>query len=213
MATNAENITLTMNRLGSRSSPTLRTQVLVEMNKTIRELERGPTKPWFMESRLEGVLIASQDYIDLPATFLQEVEEGVFRLYNPECEKWIPIAKKDYDQVQWKSENCDAEFPCMYALHGTRIYFGATPDLAYQYRWEAMVRSTAVVDNATESSNPWLVEFFDLVSLLTADKIARFHIRSQEIVRDLAQPLTQARDHFWRECEARQQVNRDYEQE
>lgn len=213
MATNAENITLTMQRLGSRSSPTLRTQVVIEMNKTIRELERGPTKPWFMESRLTGSLIANQDYIEQPAEFLQEVEEGVFRLYDPTSTQWKPLVKRDYDYIQRVSENCKPALPKAYALHGTRVYFGPTPDRAYQYRWEAMVRSSAVVDNAAESSNPWLVEFFDLVSLLTADKIARLHIRSQEIARDLAEPIAQARDHFWRECEARQQINRNYEQE
>lgn len=213
MATNAENLTLAMLRLGSRSSTQLRAQLLLELNKTIRELERGPTRPWFMESRLEGSLTANQDYIALPATFLDELEEGVFRLYNTECEKWKPLYKKDYDQVQYKSENCDAAFPEYYALHGERMYFAATPDAAYNYRWEAYVRTDAVVDNASETTNKWLIEYYDLVTLMALDKVARLHIRASQVVADIAAPLAKAQDDFWRSVEARQQINRDYEQE
>jgi len=213
MATNSENIDLMMRRLGSRSSPTVRTQVVIELNKTIRELERGPTKPWFMETRLEGELTAEQDYIALPASFLQEVEEGAFRILIPDYGKWLALEKKDYDQIRYRSENWDPQCPTAYALYGKRIYFSPTPDLAYAYRWEVLARTEAVVDNTAETTNDWLLEFYDLVSLITIDKVARFHIRATDIARDIAQPLDQARDHFWRECEARQQINRDYEQE
>lgn len=213
MATNAQNIDLTMQRLGSRSSPTLRAWVIQEMNKAIRELERGPTKPWFMEGRLEGTLTANQDYLTIPATFLEEVEEGSFRILDSRCNKWKALIKLDYDQLQHKSENCDPALPCYYALRGNRVYFGATPDLAYAYRWEATVRTTPVADNTSESTNEWLVEFFDLVSLITADKVLRLHIKSFDIADSLAGLLNQARDDFWRACEARQQKNRDYEQE
>lgn len=213
MATNAENITLMMGRLGGRSSPPLRLIVLAELNKQIRELERGATRPWFMESRLDGNLTANQDYIAIPATFLDEIEEGTFRLYNTQCLKWIPLRKLDYDQLQYKSENCAAAFPEYYAMKGDRVYFGATPDAGYAYRWEAFVRSTPVIDNAVESSNPWLLEFFDLVSLITIDRVARLHIRSAEIIDAVRQPLADARDAFWRNVEARQQSNRDYQQQ
>lgn len=215
MATNAENIALTMQRLGSRSSPTLRAQILAEMNKAIRELERGPTKPWFMESRLTGVLVVGQDYIEQPATFLGEHEEGSLRLRDISTtpSKWGALTKEDYDAIQYKAENCDPGKPCAYALMGTRVYFDREADLAYPYRWEAMVRTTLIVDNTVESTNPWLTEFFDLISLSAAMKVARLHIKSAELAAELRPELDQARDSFWRECESRQQVNRNYEQE
>lgn len=214
MATNAANLDLMMSRLGGRASPVLRTLVLAELNKQIRECERSPTKPWFLEDRLDGSLTPDQDYIDIPATFLSEVEEGSFRLYEPNVAKWVPLRKVDYDQLDENViDSTNDTFPLQYAMRGSKIFFNVTPDAAYDYRWECNVRTTAVSDNATESTNPWLVEFFDYISLVTLDKIARLHIRSAELIENLREPLTQARDSYWREVEARQQTNRDYGQE
>jgi hypothetical protein len=213
MATNAEHLNLAMQRLGSRSSPTLRAWMLQEMNRAIMELERGATKPWFMEGRLEGTVTANQDYMEIPATFLEEVERGNFRMYNTACLKWVPLVKKDYDWIQNKSENCEAAFPCYYALRGTRIYFAAKPDAAYEYRWEAMIRAGTFADTSIEATNPWLMEFPDLISLIAADKVLRLHVKAFDMADALKPALDQARDSFWREVEHRQEVNRDYGQE
>lgn len=213
MTTNAENITLMMLRLGSRSSPTLRGQLVLELNKTIRELERGATKPWFMEDRLDGTLVAGQDWAPMPDTFLEEVEEGHLRIQNNITKKWCQLVKLDYDRMQHQSENCDPAVPVAYAMRGEKLFFAPAPVFAYPYRWEAFVRTPPVPDDTAETTNKWLLEFFDYTSLTTLNKVARLHIRAQEIMRDIAQPLKEAADAYWRACEARQQANRNYEQE
>lgn len=207
--TNAEMLSLMMGRLGSRTAPALRANVLKELNEKIKELEVGPIKPWFMEDLASGSTVAGQNYINLPTDFLQEVDEGRVRLQNLEG-VWFPLGKGTMEQLEDEFLNDEAAFPQGYALQGTRMYLGPAPDDVYAYRFQYFKKSTTILDNNTEVSNPWLVEFFNFTTLAALSTVARLHVQSMDIVTKLDAELKTAFDGFWRAVEARKHTNMDY---
>lgn len=209
--TNAEAITLMMSRLGERTAVSLRSRVVTELNEKIKELERADIIPWFLETRLDLVTIANQNYIDIPSSsnFLREVEDGRFRMQNSEG-KWFKLAKRTLQEIEDGYENCDAAFPKLYSLNGKRFYFGYTPDAVYNIRVQAYVRSGAVADNGNPVTNDWLLEYFNFTTLSTLDVVARLHVQSNEVLTRLEQPLRVATDRFWRDVEARENANLEH---
>lgn len=203
---NSEVLDILMGRLGRRDSSVLRSVCLQEMNVAIRELERGPVKPWFMETTLEGNLVAEQDYITLPSAFLMEVEEGTFEVENEE-ERWCDLVKVTREKIRKETRNVDPAFPEGYAIWGNRMLFGPTPDQDYAYRLDCYQRTSAMVDNGSEVTNSWLLEAFDYIAYKTLIVVVRDHIREQTAATNFADAFRFAKDAFEREVTARQMTN------
>jgi hypothetical protein len=207
--TNKELIDLMMARLGGRTAPALRSRLVIELNEKIRQLETGSILPWFMEDKFVGDTVANQDYVDLPADFVREVEEGRFKIKNTE-NKWGRLIKASYEDLEDETENYDAALPEGYALFGDKIYFGPVPDLAYSFKLPYFKRTGEVIDNTSAVTNSWLLEFHHYVTLATLKVVASMHIQSAEIMQKIDPELQTAYDIFWRTIEARKHTNMEY---
>lgn len=197
---------LMMKRLGNRQASLIRLACVTEINESIRNLERGPIKPWFLEDTVEDTMVAEQGYIDHPDDFLQEVEEGVFEILTTE-DKWIEIPKVTRDKLRTETKNCDPAFPEAYAIWGNTFLLGPTPDLAYEYRFDYLKRTGDIEDNNSEATNPWVVEFSSLIIYDALVRVARDHIQSDRMATNFTLERKQAWDSFMREVEARRVTN------
>ena len=68
-------ITLVMERLGKRTSLSLRIAVTAEANEVIRSLETLPWCPWFLFERREYALPASFATLELDTRILRQNED------------------------------------------------------------------------------------------------------------------------------------------
>jgi hypothetical protein len=210
--TNAQALDLIMKRLGGRSSTTLRATLLLELNNKIAELERGPVKPWFLETEQTQAttpFVVNQNYIALPADFLLEIEDADFRVQDSNG-KYNPLVKTSYRRLLQETENVDAGLVEGYALFGNRIYLGPKPDIAYSYKFPYLAKSAAIADDSNAITNSWLLEFFNYITLEAAYVMASEHVQSADLMQKLAGPLQAARRAFVQEVEARIHTNRTY---
>lgn len=191
-----------MGRLGRRESPLLRGVCIAELGIAMRELERAPTKPWFLEGSAAGALVVNQGYIDLPADFLMEIEGGALEVQNSEG-FWTDLVKVPRDRLRKETKNATPAIPEGYSIWGNRFLLGPAPDLAYNYRFDYFNRTTAVADNGSEATNPWITEFFDYVTYKALIVVVRDHIREQTMAGNFADAFKMAEDRFQREVEGR----------
>lgn len=211
--TNAQAFDLMMARLAGRTATATRALVVLELNEKIRQLERGPVKPWFLETFVQATMVANQNYIDLPADFLEEDDEGAFRIRNLDATPaWSdPNPQKvPFEQLEVVADTEDAAIPEGYSVFSGRIYFAPVPDQAYTYKLKYFIRTPAVVDNTDPVTNPWLLEFFNFVSLATCHIVALTHLQSAEIAAKLQPELQDAYNQFWRAVESRKHANMQY---
>ncbi len=193
--TNQEHLNLMLGRLGGRSSATMRNIVLMELNNMIRELERGDVKPWFLEEIAEGTTTASQDYIELPENFLEEVEDSVVELQNSEG-VWTELTKVSRGKLKEETANELPAIPEGYAIWGSRFLLGPTPDAEYNYRFPYYGRTEEVEDNTAEATNPWLIEFFNYVACETLIIVAGQHLQSSEVLQKISAGRSRLYDQF-----------------
>lgn len=210
MATNSYYIDLILNRLTRPGSPALRPNVLVELNECVKRLERGAIKPWFLEYRHTGSFTPGQDYIDLPADFLEEVEEGQFK-FRDSSNTWHKLTKVDHEFLEAETEDLDPGLPQGYALFGDRFYLGPAPLADYAYKFQYHRRTGSIPDTAVEATNRWLLEFPDLLTFDTAVRVARTYMQGTEGVLARLEPeQRRAHSEFLIAVESRKHVNRDY---
>lgn len=210
--TNTQALDLIMKRLGGRTSTDTRATLLLELNNKIAELERGPLKPWFLETEQTQAttpFVVGQNYIALPSDFLMEIEDADFRVQNGDGD-YVSLVKVPYRRLMQETENADSGAVEGYALFGERIYLGPAPDVAYNYKFPYLAKTTAVVDDSNAITNKWLLEFFNYITLEAAFVMASEHVQSVELMNKLSAPLAAAQRAFRQEVEARIHTNMTY---
>lgn len=205
---NSTAINWIMRLLAGRTAEQTRLDVVFQLNEKIRELEIGPVKPHFLEKVGTGVFVVDQDYIDLPADFIEEYEEDAFRFQDAEA-AWYTPKKAIIEHLRAEYDGVDSAAPEAYAVYGDRMYLGATPDYAYTYRLLYYGHTDPVVDDDQPITNQWLLRFFNYTTLEVALHIAATILQSAEIVAKLAPVHKQAFDRFWRSVESRKIANMD----
>jgi len=205
--TNAEVLDLMMGRLGGRQAPLMRAKVLMELNNSIRELERGDIKPWFLEAVEEAAMVIAQGYVLVPENFLIEVEDGTFEVENSEGD-WTELTKVTREKLREETANEDDAIPEGYAIWGNRFLLGPAPDLAYNYRFDYYARTIPLVDSNAALTNSWLLEFFNYTTTEALIIVAGQHIQSSEMVMKLKAEQSKNRDQFLKEVVQREMARR-----
>lgn len=213
--TNKEVYDLLCKRLGNRVAVTTRSVVISELNKMIEELETRATLPWFLETDWDAtttppaIMVAQQEYLELPPDFLREMEEGVFEIQEYPETTWTNLKKVSYEVLREKTRNCEPQIPTCYALRGTRIYFGPTPDVTYVFRLPYIKKSGEVLDNTSTISNPWLTTFFNFVTLEVISMVANTHTKDYNLVKQISTRLAEVRSQYNVAVEARRMANEE----
>jgi hypothetical protein len=202
--TNAQVLDNMMHRLGNRTSAELRGRVLYELNNRVDLLESGPTLPWFLESVHEFSTTSGVRRYTLPTGFIREPERGRL-LVSRDGVALGESEKTDYDDLCLETGE-----PTQYALYGEWLYLGAVPNVVYDCEWNYFSESADVVDNTQIVSNPWLINAYEVTTLMALRGVAQFQIQDMDMAMRFQGELSDAKDRFWRLVEARQHSGRSY---
>ena len=204
-------LTLLMSRLGNKTEAELRATCLLEMQlaqETV--LEGGPTLPWFLiESEYALATVANERYIDLPADFLREVDDGEKPLmYIPsDGSDKIALVKKSFAEAMEHYGSTAVGAPEVYALKGDRIAVFPLPNDAYDLELDYFKSATAAADNSVE--NVWMKWASDLLLAVTGEVVAMQHLQDPELGMTFTAMKGVAQDRLARLDTAREEANRD----
>lgn len=171
---------ITMSRLGGRTSPSLRSIVLAEMQMVQTELlDRLAFKPWFLLSEDSTVsCVVGEQRLPLPLDFLQESEEGaLWYTFNgipkyPERRDWDVLAKGFADGLG----NGPPEY---YALGGKYYFLFPAPDIAYTFHLRYYQAPEPPTD--TTATNAWLTHVPKLLIAATVQAVAAGHLQNFDL--------------------------------
>ncbi len=206
MATNAQLLDQAMGRLGQRKSLTVRANVVLEINSTIAELERGTFLPWFLESSTDLALAVDDTSKALPTDFLREEEES--RPYFTLDGTVRYLTKRFYGTLQGEAPT-NLRF---YAIRGETFHFRFAADIAYTVTVDYYAKSNdAFVDNAVAVSNKWLLNAETWVLNEALKTVAALHINDAEKAATFALLAQVAKKDLYIYHESRINENQDFE--
>lgn len=159
-------ITLVMERLGKRTSLSLRTAVAAEANEVIRSLETLPWCPWFLFKRREYVLPAGFATLELDTRILRQnedypvlywvSEEDYAQSYIP----WKPLERRD--PAQAFADTSTGDRPLYWAPepgYDTNIFrISPIPTVAGQVAVQGYFASPLFEEAAIE--HPWVTHAY-----------------------------------------------------
>jgi hypothetical protein len=197
-----------LQRLGNRRNFSRET-LLIELNAKIAELERGSFLPWFLEGIWETTLSVGTRSLDVPADFLQEIENGKLELVSASGRFLYP-KKRPYEVVQaaWQNYPEGGE-PFVYALWADQVHFGPEPSSAYQLILPYFKKTLEVTDTATPVSS-WLAEAYNFIVYQTLVDISANNLKDNESAMTFSNLANSAYARLYKYNEARQHTNRDY---
>lgn len=205
--TGAQALDILMSRLGSRTDAALRAALLLEINYKMRELERMPFLPWFLQDEDSTVVTtANVEYASVPADFLRFDDDwgGVFyqdtAISGPD--QWVELTRTPYPTMKQKhSEDEAGNTPQLFDIIRQRIYLRPIPDGVYTLRFLGYFADTAIADD--ETTNQWLTEGFDWLLAETGFKVASLQMQHAELAKVFAAELQRAQKRVSDETTAR----------
>lgn len=164
--TGTQALDLVMARLGGRTNPTLRANMLLEMNQVqSHQLEEGDLLPWFLITvNAVLVLVVGDRNLALPADFLRELEEDCLIEIQDSTGAWQGMTKRDYEYNRVQYDDSDtSELPRYYSIVGSNIMVFPKPTVASPVRLRYFGAQPAVADTADVPTNQWLLHASDLL--------------------------------------------------
>jgi len=188
MTTNTELIDQAMSRLGQRKSERVKTDVIMEINTAIENLEKATFRPWFLEKTATLSVVLNDTFKALPDDFLIEAEES--RPYFV-LEGTVHFLTKRFFGMLVGEDPPELRY---YAIRGNDFHF-----------------RFPVVDNTTPVSNLWLLNAKDWVFGKALGVVAAFHIHNNELAVSMSAAEIAARNDLYVFHEARINENQDFE--
>lgn len=210
--TGQEVVTLLGYRLGNRTDPDFATVALLEMKLAQTKMEGMPTKPWFLEQTYTTAFatVADQEYVDLPASFLLEKDEGGLWYQDTSIttpDQWTEIEKDGYSVMKARYKAEVTGKPEKYDLIGTRIYLRPIPDAIYNLKLVGFFADSVITLNA---ANLWLTNVPDLILAVAGEVLASRHLQEPKLAAAFTEDVKLAYSRMVREHEARLHTNRTY---
>ena len=210
MTTNAEFYDLVMGRLGrSTDNVILRPSAPKELVRVLQNLDNSPLHPWFLETRGTLATVAGEEAVALPTDFLDLREDSRVWVQNSEG-AWKVVTRGHTEDLRSKYINAEGGLPKGYDLLGSEMLLGPVPDEIYTLRFLYYKKTTAPADNSNQATNEWIVNAEDLVSLLLAARLARWHLRNRELADDLRAEAKIVRRDLYHQNESRKHTDMDY---
>ena len=218
-------VDLLMNRLGARTSSTLRDKIISEM-VFVQEntLEGGDFLPWFLITNDDTLVsVASQEYINLPSDFIREWEDGGFWVNDSTdtVNPWKQLVRDDYDIIKKKSPPTTEDAPARYDRDGSRLLLRPIPDRVYSfdlwyYQQDSSLAGTYGDAGASEE-NGWLQHASDWMLGEVGLLVYSLHLQgtNQNIIqlfqalKVMGQDRVYKRDTEWREANKYRQMGDD----
>lgn len=191
--------------LGFRTD--LNDAILAELNDALVRLSLNATKPWFLIKENEPLtLVAEQATVDLPADFIEELEEEGVYVFSSEGEAQ-ELVKNDADVLY--SLYADASgLPEAYALVGNKLRLYPYPDEAYSATISYHCKDEALSTGG--ATNQYLTHVPELLIGMAGQVIAA-SVRDQAALKVFSSMEAQARTELYRQNESRKHSNASYQ--
>jgi hypothetical protein len=151
--TRNEAVAIVKQQLGFRTN--LDETIVTNMQLAQKQLEMGPTLPWFLLSEYSTISTsASEPRLPLPTDFLRMHEESDVLLLNEEDDEVVLV--KDVESVlRGNYFNADAAQPEAYAIVGNNLVLFPTPDASYYVKLRYYQRDVTLSSNVTNGFLTW----------------------------------------------------------
>ena len=212
MATNSELIDRLARRCGSKTATAFRAKIVDEVTAVIDLLEMGSFMPWFLENEADLTTVASTRTVALPSDFLREVDDGVV-YYQKSSTEYMELVKTEKERLDASFLTGDPGEPEGYALWGTNVYLGPTPDDAYTIKWpyyKSEQTANPFADNGNAVTNKWLIYATEWMLSQAGYMLADFTLHNPQLALRFQAAVKTGRSEFIKSQTARDSTNRDY---
>lgn len=202
-------IDLIMSRLGNRTDVALRATILNEMALMQESiLEQLDFKPWFLLSEdSTAPTTVGEPRLPVPGNFLEEAEDTA--LWYSLSGTPAYMIRGDWDTLSQGFNDGEGNGPPeYYSLTGMYFHLFPAPDAVYTMHLRYYARDVAPLDAA--STNLWLTYSPKLLIASTAQLVAMVHLQNPDLAQGMEGEVSAARQLLWKQTEARQHTNREY---
>lgn len=192
-------------RLGNRKD--MEERIIAEMDLAQElTLEQHTWRPWFLAKDLEGVsLAAGESSFALPADFLDEVEDAVLWLVEPETGGYIECHKEGVEDLRRFIPTTGR--PYAYAVDKGFVKLSQAVPAALNVSWQYMAKD--VLMSAANVETLWLKHAPDLVLAVIGAEIAGKHLQNPNLARAFQADVGQA----WQRLQALDTAKREINQQ
>lgn len=192
-------------RLGNRKD--MEERIIAEMDLAQElTLEQHTWRPWFLAKDLEGVsLPAGESSFALPADFLDEVEDAVLWLVEPETGGYVECQKESVEDLRRFIPTTDR--PYAYAVDKGFVKLSQAVPAALNVSWQYMAKD--VLMSAANVETLWLKHAPDLVLAVLGAEIAGKHLQNPNLAGAFQADMGQA----WQRLQALDTAKREINQQ
>lgn len=192
-------------RLGNRKD--MEERIIAEMDLAQElVLEQHPWKPWFLAKDLEGVsLQAGESSFALPADYLDEAEDAVLWLVEPETGGYIECQKETVEDLRRFLPTYDR--PYAYAVDKGFVKLSSGVPVALNVSWQYMAKDALMSLDNVETL--WLKYAPDLVLAAIGAEIAGKHLQNPTLAGAFQSDMGQA----WQRLQALDTAKKELNQQ
>lgn len=206
LAHNSAYIDLLMQRLGSRTSTTLRATVVNELNVQKDILEAGSFLPWFLRKTATVAVVAGTATYNLPTGFIREIDGERLSIVDASNTKRL-MTKRQMEQLQQlEVENNSSGVPLRFALIGSTFSIWPVPLASYTITIPHFQRTASITDT-TGSINTWFSNAAELLLGMAGAVVSEFHTRDKAATQSFLSLAARARGELMAADTARQVAN------
>lgn len=181
-----------------------------ELTELLQEWERGPFHPWFLEKRSSGLTaVVDTHQVNLPSDFLLQVEDTDLYLVDSEGEREL-IPRGYHEDLESRFLGEDSALPEGYDIFGGQLWFGPSPDEAYEIQLKYYKTTTPPPDTSASVSNEWVLNAQGLVVAAASERLMRTYIKDTKRATEFAAEAAQKMVSLHKYHEARAHANMDY---
>ena len=192
-------------RLGNRKD--MEERIIAEMDLAQElVLEQHPWKPWFLAKDLEGVsLQAGESSFALPADYLDEAEDAVLWLVEPETGGYIECQKETVEDLRRFLPTY--ALPYAYAVDKGFVKLSSGVPVALNVSWQYMAKDALMSLDNVETL--WLKYAPDLVLAALGAEIAGKHLQNPTLAGTFQSDMGQA----WQRLQALDTAKKELNQQ
>lgn len=158
--------------LGKRAD--MNTSIIAELKAQQARLEEAAFLPFFILAEEYQILFSAigDEAIALPDDFIRESEDEVLWLFNPVVEpdkRWTVMEKAMAPELKRRLKPSGT--PSAYAIAGSQLMLGPTPDAVYEFKWKYYQHQPTLdtnIENAWMKHAPLLLGGLAGITLATA---------------------------------------------
>jgi hypothetical protein len=205
---NKEIYDLVLQRVSRTGDAVLRPSLSTELMLVLQALDNSPFHPWFLVAKGDLTTTENLETVPLPADFLDLVEDSKMWLYTGLT--WQKLVRGYAEDIEEKFANTEPDTPVVYTIVGQDLFLGPTPDGVYNLKFKYFKSTVVPPDDTATVTNAWIKQCPDIVSLLTASRVAKYRLRNDALAKDLQTQADLLLGNLFKLNESRKHTDMDY---